>query len=119
MAIRMENKQATTRAPWKSKFSIFALLGGLLVALAVAASTVSWFVAPAADRPDQVFLINADGTALDQITDISGRTFTMPAWSPDGRFIVMSGGTNRPEDGRNLWIFEVATRQATQLTFTD
>jgi Tol biopolymer transport system component len=64
-------------------------LGLLLVVigatgLAVLASSQGAQIGPALGHQPQVFVVNADGSALRQLTDGNGYRFT-PTWSPDGR----------------------------------
>ncbi len=70
--------------------------------------------------PAEIYMMNADGTGQEQLTD-DGIEKRGPAWSPDGTRILFACRTG----GRNMngvvtfeiCVMEVATREITQLTF--
>ncbi len=60
----------------------------------------------------ELFVINADGTNLQRLTDNNARD-GYPSWSPDGKKIVFaSSRTGQME----VYVIDVATRHVTQLT---
>jgi Tol biopolymer transport system component len=55
------------------------------------------------DFDGSVFVVNADGTGLHRIAShMSFFHFTPPSWSPDGRWILLSGGAVVHPDGTGL-----------------
>ena len=68
---------------------------------------------------DESYVANADGTGQRQVTFPGGLNSYVKAWSPDGSkllYQVRSGGT---DDVGNLFIYDVGSGQATQLTNLD
>ena len=62
-----------------------------------------------------VYIINEDGTNLQQMTSFDGDEME-PAWSPDGLYLSFT----REHDGNwNIWMVEIATGRPTQLTIDD
>ena len=81
----------------------------------------------------QIFIMNADGTGLRQITSNSSWSCTRPSWSPDGKRIVYGGtsafnprgmgfssvGTKLPECARRIFFINVDTPTAEPTMVTD
>ncbi|MGE5375298.1 MAG: protein kinase domain-containing protein [Bacteroidota bacterium] len=62
-----------------------------------------------------LFMVNADGTGLKQLTSVPGADFE-PAWSPDGTQIAFTS----IRDGNNqIYLFDVDTQKVTSLTKPD
>jgi Tol biopolymer transport system component len=71
--------------------------------------------AMAVDRPDayEIFLMNADGTNVRQLTHNLPNIGGSVDWSPDGRFLLIYAG---PQGDRNIFMVDVAAETASQLT---
>jgi TolB protein len=73
------------------------------------------FVGSGDGGESEIFVANANGTEIRQVTSAGGAT--MPAWSPDGETIAFTapdrGGTE------NVFLFDFATGVASQLTFEE
>ena len=67
----------------------------------------------------EVFVMDADGGNLRQVTDFGGASFA-PYWHPDGQRIIFSSNLHNP-DGRNFDLFMVNLDGSglEQITFTD
>ena len=67
----------------------------------------------------EVFVMDADGGNLRQVTDFGGASFA-PYWHPDGDRIIFSSNLHNP-DGRNFDLFMVNLNgtDLEQITFTD
>ena len=75
------------------------------------------YVKPGANGMLQIFVANIDGTAVEQVTfDFDAR---MPAWSPDGSMIAYIGRRGSGPEPHNVYLLDLATGAATQLTFRD
>jgi Tol biopolymer transport system component len=59
------------------------------------------FVSPAPGN-DEIFLINADGTGLTQLTSNEWEWDKHPSWSPDGSQIVF--WSNRDTQRKQIWV---------------
>ncbi|MDW8223909.1 MAG: biopolymer transporter Tol [Gemmatales bacterium] len=67
----------------------------------------------------QIYVINADGTGEEQLTDTVGVNWG-PYWHPDGRHIVYSAADHSNPAVRpnyDLWLMEVATRKKVRITY--
>ena len=53
----------------------------------------------------EIFVMNADGGSVRQITDLGGASFA-PFWHPDGQRIIFSSNWHNP-DGRNFDLFMI------------
>lgn len=53
----------------------------------------------------QIFTMNADGTNLQQLTNLE-RGSTQPSWSPDGQQIVFASGRNGSAHTPALWVMD-------------
>ncbi len=71
--------------------------------------------AMAVDKPDeyQIFLMNADGTNAQQLTNGLPGIGGSIDWSPDGRYILIHAG---PQGDKNIFKIDVQARTAAQLT---
>ena len=67
-------------------------------------------VAPSAD----IFVLTSDGSGLRRLTSGSGNNDS-PAWSPDGRRLVLSSPDAKGVD--QIWIHDRASATTRQLTF--
>ena len=67
----------------------------------------------------EIFVMDADGGNLTQVTDLGGASFG-PFWHPDGDRIIFSSNWHNP-DGRNFDLFMVNLdgNNIQQITFTD
>lgn len=67
----------------------------------------------------EIFVMDADGGNLTQVTDLGGASFG-PFWHPDGERIIFSSNWHNP-DGRNfdLFMVELDGNNIQQITFTD
>jgi len=67
----------------------------------------------------EIFVMDADGGNLTQVTDLGGASFG-PFWHPDGERIIFSSNWHNP-DGRNfdLFMVELDGGNIQQITFTD
>jgi TolB protein len=67
------------------------------------------------DQPDayEIFLMNADGTNLRQLTRGLPNIGGSVDWSPDGRQLLIYAG---PPGNRNIFLVDVAAETAAQLT---
>lgn len=67
----------------------------------------------------EVFVMDADGANVRQVTDFGGASFA-PFWHPDGERIIFSSNMHNP-DGRNFDLFMVNLDGTglKQITFTD
>jgi Tol biopolymer transport system component len=82
------------------------------------------FISPCLKRVDSpresytdtsLFMINADGTGLTQLTNVPGADFE-PAWSPDGKRIAFTS----IRDGNNqIYLFDVDSQSVIRLTAPD
>jgi Tol biopolymer transport system component len=62
-----------------------------------------------------IFVVNADGTGLQNLTDEKRETFWEPAWSPDGTQLALVGN-HEYADARRLDVLDVGTGVVTELT---
>jgi Tol biopolymer transport system component len=63
---------------------------------------------------EDIWVMNADGSGLTNLTPTSDEADNNPAWSPDGTKIVFS---RRPAGGaRNIWVMDADGGNLTQLT---
>jgi Tol biopolymer transport system component len=67
----------------------------------------------------EVFVMDADGSNVRQVTDFGGASFA-PYWHPDGERIIFSSNLHNP-DGRNfdLFMIDLDGNGLEQITFTD
>ena len=67
----------------------------------------------------EVFVMDADGSNVQQVTDFGGASFA-PYWHPDGERIIFSSNLHNP-DGRNfdLFMINLDGTGLEQITFTD
>ena len=67
----------------------------------------------------EVFVMDADGGNVRQVTDFGGASFA-PYWHPDGERIIFSSNMHNP-DGRNfdLFMIDLDGTGLEQITFTD
>jgi Tol biopolymer transport system component len=67
----------------------------------------------------EVFVMDADGSDMRQVTDFGGASFA-PYWHPDGERIIFSSNMHNP-DGRNfdLFLINLDGTGLEQITFTD
>ena len=67
----------------------------------------------------EIFVMDADGGNLQQVTDLGGASFA-PFWHPDGDRLIFSSNWHNP-DGRNfdLFLINVDGTGLEQITFTD
>ena len=67
----------------------------------------------------EVFVMDADGSNVRQVTDFGGASFA-PYWHPDGERIIFSSNMHNP-DGRNfdLFLINLDGTGLEQITFTD
>jgi eukaryotic-like serine/threonine-protein kinase len=82
------------------------------------------FISPCLHRVDSpresytdtsLFMINADGTGLKQLTNAPGADFE-PAWSPDGKRIAF---TSIRDGNKQIYLFDVASGSVIRLTQPD
>jgi eukaryotic-like serine/threonine-protein kinase len=82
------------------------------------------FISPCRQRVDaprepytdtSLFMINADGTGLIQLTNTPGADLE-PAWSPDGKRIAF---TSIRDGNQQIYLFDVATQSVIRLTEPD
>ncbi len=62
-------------------------------------------------KSPKLFIMNADGTNVQQLTDNFRNTY--PSWSPDGTKLAFTSGRNKPSQ---VFVMDLATRDVTQLT---
>lgn len=60
----------------------------------------------------ETYVMNADGSHVRRITFNRGLFDLAPAWSPDGRHLVVGRGPSDPEGHADLWIINLATGRA-------
>ena len=67
----------------------------------------------------EIFVMNADGSNLRQVTELGGANFA-PSWHPDGQRIIFSSNWHDP-DGRNfdLFLINVDGSGLERVTFND
>ena len=67
----------------------------------------------------EVFVMDADGSNLKQVTDLGGANFA-PFWHPDGERVIFASNQHNPE-GRNfdLFMINLDGTGLEQITFTD
>jgi Tol biopolymer transport system component len=67
----------------------------------------------------EVFVMDADGSNLKQVTDLGGANFA-PFWHPDGERVIFASNHHNPE-GRNFDLFMIGLDGSglEQITFTD
>jgi eukaryotic-like serine/threonine-protein kinase len=82
------------------------------------------FISPCQHRVDSpresytdtsLFMINADGTGLKQLTNVPGADFE-PAWSPDGKQIAF---TSIRDGNKQIYLLEVESQSVIRLTEPD
>ncbi|MFZ5878490.1 MAG: TolB family protein [Chloroflexota bacterium] len=74
--------------------------------------TIAYAMETALAGQYQVYLMNVDGTASRQLTNIEGVGGSL-SWSPDGQFLLIYAG---PVGGREIFRLDAATGALTQLT---
>jgi Tol biopolymer transport system component len=62
-------------------------------------------------QDEEVFVMNADGTGVQQLTTVPGNDHWPPTWSPDGRQIVYTSDPVTCTHDGNLMTVDVATRE--------
>ncbi len=77
-------------------------------------------VTPTGDTDRAIFTMNADGSGLVKLFDVTGAYDSAPAWSPDGRTIAFesdsdAGGAN-PERDMEVWTMGADGSDPVQLT---
>lgn len=68
------------------------------------------------DGAYHIYVMDADGANVKQISSGNDTDDRHPSWSPDGKFIAVDSGTT---GRREIWLIEVATQRRTQITRTD
>jgi Tol biopolymer transport system component len=102
----------------------FAEFLAVLAFVGVLAVSVASWPAMGGGRPpsgiEQVYIMNADGTGLRPVSLDPNVRHATPAWSPDGRYLVMSvGGGEELLEPAHLWILDLETGETRQLTQGD
>jgi Tol biopolymer transport system component len=65
---------------------------------------------------DNVWIINADGTGLRPLTDGVESSYFSPAWSPDGREVIVTRSAGLLPGPGQLWVYHVEGGRGLQLT---
>jgi Tol biopolymer transport system component len=65
------------------------------------------------DGPYHIFVMNADGSNVRQLTSGDDKDDRHPSWSPDGKLIAFDSGDAL---NREIWVVEVASKNRTQVT---
>jgi TolB protein len=71
------------------------------------------------ERGSQIFVMNADGSDVRNLTNDPKRFDSHPAWSPDGRRIAFSTAFSTPpqnEQHREIWVMDADGENVTSLT---
>jgi Tol biopolymer transport system component len=65
---------------------------------------------------NNVWIINADGTGLRPLTDGVESSYFSPAWSPDGREVIVTRSAGLLPGPGQLWVYHVEGGRGLQLT---
>jgi TolB protein len=65
--------------------------------------------------PEQIYLMNMDGTAAERLTDGTGEA-SNPSWHPDGQFLAFAWTRGFMAGAFNIFYLDVARREYKQLT---
>lgn len=74
------------------------------------------------DRTRSIYVINADGTGLEQLTDSLGIRDDTPSWSPDGQTIAFSSNRDYYPDAQlwsEIYLMDADGSNQRRLTYTD
>lgn len=63
-----------------------------------------------------LWIVNADGTEKQQVTDTPGLELYNPTWSPDGTKLAFVGYPDGPTGEGQIFVVDIASGDMTQLT---
>ncbi|HVF40863.1 MAG TPA: hypothetical protein VM939_13265, partial [Gemmatimonadaceae bacterium] len=82
-------------------------------------SKIAFAYSPAATQFNDIYVVNADGTGLRNLTNSPGVEETYANWSPDGTRLVLSGHNYFNNIGSCIFVANANGSDITKITFND